>query len=118
MANEGIIDKQEKLFKECEEKPLHKDTVFIRDGIIDIERWQKTDKKIVFLLNRMNNRTRRIQIFIAKTYRSSYTIPLTSHDIGSLCFYKHIISSGFRIIRTMSRLASFNKTYMPIYKIK
>jgi hypothetical protein len=50
MINEEIIQKQEELFKEWEEKPLHKDKVFIRDGIIDIESWQKTDKKIVFLL--------------------------------------------------------------------
>jgi hypothetical protein len=36
--------------KRWSEKPLHKDSDFIEDGIIDLSHWQKADRKILLLL--------------------------------------------------------------------
>jgi hypothetical protein len=44
------ILKHTNLMKKWSEKELHKDKDFIADGIIDIPRWQKAKRKILFLL--------------------------------------------------------------------
>jgi len=47
---ESFAEKHVVLMKRWSEKPLHKDNDFIEDGIIDLSRWQNTDKKILLLL--------------------------------------------------------------------
>jgi hypothetical protein len=47
---EVLIKKQKELFHEWKQTPLHKNAVFISDGIIDIDKWLRSEKKIALFL--------------------------------------------------------------------
>jgi len=44
------LEKHNKLMKRWSKRYLHKNNIFIQDGIIDISRWQKSKRKILILL--------------------------------------------------------------------
>lgn len=48
--NNNFLEKHADLMRRWENKTLHKDKNFIEDGIIDINLWEKTDNKILFIL--------------------------------------------------------------------
>lgn len=48
--SDDVMSQHAALMKRWSKKPIHKGNNFIEDGIIDLARWQKADRKILFLL--------------------------------------------------------------------
>ncbi len=52
-------DEHDQLLHQWEQLPNHKDQCFIRDGIIDVSRWQTANRKVLFLLREAYDRKKR-----------------------------------------------------------